>query len=338
MLTINNEDILNVDPNDFTQVMTKYKMDNITLQINLSPGDINYALQTVPILVAAHSNISNRMLVVDCCRPQKTTMFDPDKRIPLEVFNTRVIRLLEIVEQLKIECDFSEIVFLYENNSDLYKKMSQKYLAGLYDCTHSAGGTANMSYWVALDSPNTKYILHYDADILIYQKKDIDWVQCALNIMESKEEVVAAVPRLTPPVGNNKNQFNFPAHHLKEESESYWIDDWFSTRHFLIDKKRLESYLPMVRGSIKIELLARKWLRRAFPRDPEILLHKTVGGNGGRRLMLKNEDVFLLHPNHKGDLFYELLPSLLASINEGKTPIAQQGVEDLILEAWQDFF
>ncbi|MCB9283013.1 MAG: hypothetical protein H6563_02980 [Lewinellaceae bacterium] len=51
----------------------------VTLQISLSPGDIRYAHLTVPHLLRMHPYLEKRMLVVDC-RPQKTKIFDPDKK------------------------------------------------------------------------------------------------------------------------------------------------------------------------------------------------------------------------------------------------------------------
>lgn len=310
--------------------------NNITLQINLSPGDVTYAQQTVPRLVEAHQSIKNRLLVVDCCRPQKTKIFDPDQRIPVHVFEHRVNLLLELVEDLRVKCAFTEVAFLHPNDKQLFKQLSLKYLDGLYECTHSAGGTANMSYWAALYFPKTRYILHFDGDILIHQKEGNDWVQDAIAFMKKDDSVVAAVPRLSPP-DKNKNGREYVSRHIKFQNSEYWIDDWFSTRHFLIDNQRFESFLPLVRGRIKMELLLRKWLKRAFPRDPEILLFKTIGGNGGRRLILKNENVFLLHPTQKNDVFLRLLGRIMASVDKGLIPKDQEGKEDLDLDAWVNF-
>lgn len=57
-------------------------MNDITLQVNLSAGDVNYAALTVPALVQQHADIKKRLLVVDCCRPQKSRIMDPDVKIP----------------------------------------------------------------------------------------------------------------------------------------------------------------------------------------------------------------------------------------------------------------
>ncbi len=77
-------------------------MHNVTLQINLSPGDISYARLTIPALVLSHrSHVDETLAIVDCCRPQKTKIVDSDRRFPLEKFNQRVEKICEIAESLK---------------------------------------------------------------------------------------------------------------------------------------------------------------------------------------------------------------------------------------------
>ena len=71
-------------------------LNEVTLQVNISPGDLAYAEQTIPFLLANHPDIKNRLLIVDCCRPQKTKLLDPDTKFPLEVFNQRVEQLIKM--------------------------------------------------------------------------------------------------------------------------------------------------------------------------------------------------------------------------------------------------
>jgi hypothetical protein len=55
-------------------------MHDVTLQINLSPGDIAYAELTLPALVQAHrANVDEVLAIVDRCRPQKTKIVDPEQ-------------------------------------------------------------------------------------------------------------------------------------------------------------------------------------------------------------------------------------------------------------------
>jgi hypothetical protein len=306
-------------------------MDDVTLQINISPGDVNYAHLTVPALVNRHSDIKKRFLVVDCCRPQKSTILDPDVRFPVEKFEKNVEAIVAVAKALLADGTVSDVYFLMPDDP-LVVYISKIYLRGLYKNTHSAGGTANMSYWVGIFLPDTKYLLHYDGDIMLYQQSGYSWVTEAINEIESKKEAIMAVPRLCPPLA-----VDMPSAHEGRPFQSYdkyWLNDWFSTRHFLLDKHRFDKHLPLVNGKIMLELLIRKYANKAFPIDPEILMFKSLGGRGCKRLILKNEKAWLLHPVNKGPEFIVNLPQILSAITAGKYPNEQKGIEDINLDAW----
>jgi hypothetical protein len=309
---------------------------NITLQINISPGDINYALLTVPELVKKHKSITNRLLVVDCCRPQRTKIVNPDKKFPIEEFTKKVSKIKEIALQLKTQCEFTEVFFL-EPDSQIIKLLSKKYLNNIYKCTHAGGGTANMSYWAALEIPNTKYVLHLDGDMIMYQNSNFEWYTEAIKILENETDAIMAVPRLCPPVINN---FELPSSNegrVFENKENYWINDWFSTRHFLLDKEKLSSFLPLVTGKIKYETLLRRWLKRVYPFDPEIVLFKKLSPQGCKRVILKNTNAWFLHPANKPQEFINIIEKIIDEVNVGNYPLEQAGDENIDIKAWQKY-
>lgn len=307
--------------------------DDITLQINVSPGDINYAELTVTALVNQHLNIKKRLLVVDCCRPQKTKILNPDIRFPKEKFEQDLEKIIIISKRLLAKNIVSEIYYV-KPDDPIIDHLSKKYLRGLYKTTHGAGGMVNMSYWVGFDIPNTKYLLHYDGDIMLYQKPGFAWVNNAIKYMDADKNVVMAVPRLCPPI---TAAVDLPSTHEGRPTityPEYWKNDWFSTRHFLWDRTKIEKYLPLVRGKVMFELLIRKYANRAFPIDPEILMHKSIGPRGGQRLVLRSPDAWIVHPMDKSETFLNNLPQIISLINEGKFPDEQRGYENMKLEPW----
>lgn len=313
-------------------------MQDITLQINISPGDVNYADLTVTALVNQHTGIKKRLLVVDCCRPQKTKILDPDTRFPQEKFEHGVEKITVISKQLLAKNIVSDVYYIKPGDPNI-DRLSTKYLRGLYKTTHSAGGTANMGYWFGMDLPDTRYVLHYDGDIMLYQKPGFNWPVEAIKQMELNPDALIAVPRLCPPL--TRPGTDLPSLHEGRPFEShhdFWKNDWFSTRHFLLDKQRLNKYLPLVRGKVMMELLLRKYSNKAFPIDPEILIHKSVAPRGGKRLVLKSEDAWILHPVDKSQLFLDALPEFIKAIAAGKTPNEQRGNENIILDAWLKYF
>jgi hypothetical protein len=311
-------------------------MKDITLQINLSPGDVNYAQLTVPALCKHHEIIEKKLLIVDRCRPQRTKLVDPDQRFPEEKFKLGVEEITEISENLLRRKAVTDIYYL-DPNDPYIAVLSKKYLRSIYKTTHSAGGTANMSYWLAMELPQTRYVLHYDGDIVLYQKPGYNWTDEAISYMQAEPDVLMAVPRLCPPLNKDND---IPSLHEGRPIHSYtnfWKNDWFSTRHFLLDKERLNAYLPLVRGRIMTELLLRKYGNRAFPIDPEILLHRSAAPRGAKRLVLKNENAWLLHPTDKSQAFLNILPQLIKTISMGKSPEKQRGFENIITAAWEEY-
>lgn len=312
-------------------------MDNITLQINLSPGDINYAELTVPALASKHADIKKRLLVVDCCRPQKTKFVNPDVMFPEEKFKQRVERIIGISQKLLNEGHMTDVYYL-KPGDPLFRKLSKKYLRGVYSETHASGGTANMGYWAAIELPDTRYVLHYDGDMMLHQDKQFLWTDEAMKYLKQNEHAVIATPRTCPPVADET--FDLPSVHEGRPIESfndYWINDWFSTRCFLMDRERLAKFLPLIRSGLLVETLLRKYGRKAFPVDPEAILFRSIAPRGGRHIILKSKAAWLMHPASKPPEYLSILPAIIDSINTGNVPEEQKGHEDIKLESWLNF-
>lgn len=314
-----------------------YQPDLITLQINLSPGDIDYALMTVPALVQQHPDIKKRLLIVDCNRPQKTKIFDPDIKHPNDIFAVKVDKIISIAEKLLADAIITQVYYI-KPNDPLIDHLAKKYLRNIYKTTHSGGGTANMSYWAGIELSTTPYVLHYDGDLLLHQEQDYLWTKEAFELMQENEKIVIAVPRLCPPVADDS--YDFPSLHEGRKNIShkkYWLNDFFSTRHFLLDKTRFEKYLPLPIGKVLIELLLRKYGKRVFPIDPEMLMFKSIGPRGGKRLVLKNKKAWFTHPLSKPQSYIAALQKIINMVKEGKFPESQAGYENMKLDDWVTF-
>jgi hypothetical protein len=313
---------------------------NITLQINLSAGDLHYAKMTVPALVGAHrASVKRILFVVDCCKPQRTKIVNPDSRFPEPEFGRKVKTICEMAAQWRAEGLCTDL-FLLQPESDLIPTLRAKYLRNVIKESHDCCGCGLLSYLAGLELPGTRYVLHYDADVLLYQKTGYDWGLDALACMQESASIIAATPRISPPFAPQRNLPDAPSLHEGRPSTAVrdgWLNDWFSTRCFLIDKEKLARYLPLVKGRILWETLARKLLNRGYPCSPEIMLFRTVGGMGGRRLNLKTKDAWILHPTSKPDSYVAMLPQILQAVREGAVPETQCGYSEVNLAAWERF-
>lgn len=315
------------------------RSDAITLQINLSAGDAAYAAHTVPPLVRAHPNVAHRLAVVDCCRPQRTRIFDPATRLPEPGFTLRLNRVRELAVEFQRQRLFDEIVWL-EPGSPLFPQLAARYASSWMIETHDYGGCAFMGYWAALDLPRTRFVLHYDADMCLHQAPGFDWADECLRRWTDYPQVVAATPRISPPGFARTPAEDAPSLHEGRPAERVaagWLNDWFSTRCFLFDRERLAPHLPLVTGWRTPEYWLRRRIDRGYPVGPESLLHLVLGPRGVRRLNLADERAWLLHPNSKPAAYLTLLPAVLAAVQAGRVPAAQRGHSDIDLAAWEAF-
>ncbi len=312
-----------------------YEMNKRSLQINLSPGDVRYAEITVPALVESHrERVEEVFVVVDCCRPQKTKIFDPDLRLPLREFQERVDCIRQIAQDLKNNGLIDRIEFL-EPESPLFQELSKKYLSGVVTETHDYGGCALMSYLAAIELARHRFVLHYDADMLLYQAPGYDWSTEAVEFLEVESKAIAAIPRISPPRDGKESPPSRNEWPIVTKVLNGFRDSWFSTQCFILDREKLARYLPLLQGRALLEVLFVKFLKRGYPRSPEVMLSKRLSSVGAWRLNLASTSAWLLHPRTKTNEYIELLPKIVANVCRGIVPADQLGNPDLDIQAWR---
>ena len=308
-------------------------MSDLTLQINLSAGDSAYADQTVPRLLAAHPHAAERLIIVDLCKPQATKIVDPARRYPEPAHTQRAEAVAKLAGDWLSAGKVDRVVLLRPGDP-LFVELSRTYLRPWVRETHDYGGCALMAYLAAFARCRTRWLLHYDADMLLYQAPGYDWAVAARAAIADDPAIVAAIPRPSPPA---LDQPDAPSGHERLALRPHpagWLNAWFSTRCSLIDLERLRPCLPLLQGRIYWETLAAKILRRGYPRAPEIMLFRRLGAAGRRRLTLRDRRAWLLHPANKDAAFVAALPGLLAATGAGRYPAAQGGRQDLDLPRW----
>lgn len=125
-------------------------MNELTLQINLSPGDLAYAELTVPALLAAHPEASERLLIVDVCKPQRTQIVDPAKRFPEPAFSERAAAIVELAERFLRAGQVDRVVVLRPGDP-LFVQLSRRYMRSWVRETHDYGGCALMASLAAFE-------------------------------------------------------------------------------------------------------------------------------------------------------------------------------------------
>jgi hypothetical protein len=317
-------------------------MSSITLQINLSAGDLQYMEHTVPALVDAHrDSIEECLAIVDCCRPQKTRVVDPEERFPEPEFSEKVDQTVKATQALKEEGWIDRVYYLTPDD-ELIPTVQWKYARNLVDGTHDFKGCGWASYLAGFEEVKTKYMVHYDADMILYQEKGYSWLDEGTRVLRENGNAIAASPRVAPPFheetglpdATSRNDLENVA--VTEEADDHWKVYWFSNRCYLVDVERFERYAPFVRGTYALEVLARRLLNRTYPPSTEMMIHKTVTEPQlGYRADLKTKESFLIHPNEKCEEFNRKIEDILKRVEKNRIPEGQKGWEDLKMEEWR---
>jgi hypothetical protein len=314
--------------------------DGITLQINLAAADLGYAHHIVPALARSHrAAVSEIVVTIDFTKPQKTKQTDPAIRCREPEFTRHLEELRALAESLQRGGVIDRVQCLRPGDPWL-KQVTRKYSGAWIPETHDYGGRPITGYWAGIETARTRYVVHYDGDMFLYQAPGFDWALHALPFLAKQEHALSASPRLTAPYATRIPWGDYACTHEGMPLypvEGGWRQYYFSTRAFLIDRQKLERYLPLGRGRILIEQMAVKLLNRGFPRSAEKMLWMTAGREGGYRVILSTDHAWLLHPNWKPPDYPDLVPSILESVAANRVPDGQLGLSELQLDAWKPF-
>lgn len=233
---------------------------DVTLQINVCAGDVTYCEQTVAALVETHRRkVREVVVVMDCCRPQSTPFVHRPSRFPQVPFAGRI-------QQLEAQCarwmkdGVIDRVARLEDDSTHLCRLNQKYSGVCTAFSHDHLGHASAAYYLGWDAARTRYVLHFDGDILFHQQPGHNWVGQAIATLEEDVHRLAVSPRIAPPPTRSTAdtlvdlrkmpQCGWMSTWPLEPVAEGWSSPWFSTRCHLLDRERLATMLPMtpVRG------------------------------------------------------------------------------------------
>jgi hypothetical protein len=312
----------------------------LTLQINVAAVDVPYAKYNVPHLARAHRAAAHEIiLTIDRCKPQKTKQTDPAVRCKEPEFS-RQLDELEALGASLVADRLVDRVLVLRSGDPWLAGVTRKYSGPWLPQTHDYGGRPITGYWAGIEAAKTRYVIHYDGDMFLHQAPGFDWAVHAIPLMDRQEKAITATPRLTAPYASRIPYGDYGSAHevmAMLPVEGGWKQHFFSTRAFVVDREKLDRYLPLARGRMLVEQLAVKMLRRGFPRSAEKMTWFTTGREGGYRLILSSEDAWLLHPIWKPDDYAAWVPAIIECVEQNRVPHGQLGRTELQLKVWQQF-
>jgi len=187
--------------------------------------------------------------------------------------------------------------------------------------THGWVGTSIFGYIYSVETADADYLVHFDSDMLLHQKKDRCWIEQGIDVLRRNPDVLVVNPLPGPP---EKDGVLYQMEPYDRDSAGFYRFKGFSSRVFLIDVGRFNRFLPLHPKSMPGGRLA-LWEQMVSDRMIE---------TSSSRADLDSHAAWVLHPNdHRSD-FIAALPQIIERVEAGWYPPEQAGYYDLKLGAW----
>ena len=185
-------------------------------------------------------------------------------------------------------------------------------------------------------SKETDYILHLDCDMLFHEAEGFSWILEGMKVMEENEDLVCVLPRGGPPTENGKlHQGSTP--YQTDSQRGLYLFTNFTSRHYLVNRKRFLSLLPMRPAWLSWrEPLKSRLFGNGKMLCWETTVERALERSDLRRADLMTDQAWSLHPGDRSELFHRLLPSIVEKVGHGSFPPEQAGYFDLCLDAWEN--
>ncbi len=200
--------------------------------------------------------------------------------------------------------------------------------------TRDYRGCPSLGRVLGLEVPATDYVLHFDSDILLHCRPGFDWVNHGIRLLAENEDVMFVAPLPGPPTTDGALRPH--SHDFRLDSRGFYRFPHFSSRKYLVDRRRLRALLPL-----RPRVASRKlWLRGLLRGESalevwEVLMSQQLEQSKFCRADTSAPAAWTLHAPDHGAAFIEALPGLIERVERGEFPAAQAGDYDLRLDLWR---
>ncbi|MEM1238666.1 MAG: hypothetical protein AAGI45_02385 [Cyanobacteria bacterium P01_H01_bin.26] len=305
-----------------------------SLSIMVARTDIPFMMETIPHLVrTSHYPFVERVLFIDTAPLTGDKVGRPGIGT-LEQLRENCARLMAmgVVDRL-VDMDYN----------DAYRqRVYKKHFGSVPKPTHNWKGYPILGTIFSLEETVGDYVVHFDSDMLQYQKPGQSWISEAMALMEQRPDVLFVRPLSGPPLAGGGLHQRVPY----EQDDGFYRFKFFGSRAYLIKKQSFDGFLP-----IPVLWMDYKnaWLKQLPPRlltwlnywtgrgkldSWEVMISRELERTDGWRATLANPAAWTLHPVARGHAYIEALPKIISAIEQGDYPSGQEGYYDLNLELW----
>ena len=297
-----------------------------TLSINVAPSDVGFIMETVPHLVRqCRFPFKDRVLVADVLPPSRRRRGSAGKIQQLRRCCEELVR--SGIMDRAVEVDYSP-----EYRSSVYgKHFNQPRMTE----THNRRGGPFLAFVFAIEECDTRYLLHFDSDILLHHREGHSWIDEGIRALEENEDILVVGP--VPGPRSRDDILQRRGVPYQEDPRGLYHFKNFTSRVYLIDRERFATVLPMTARRQKVR---KRWLPSGLRRRTTLRnWERSVAGRMREthliRVGLRTGSAWSLHPPDHGEQFRRLLPRIITAVEAGRYPDEQAGNYDLDLELWR---
>jgi hypothetical protein len=296
-----------------------------TLSVNVAPSDVDFIMETVPHLVRqCRFPFQERVLVADVLPFFRRQRRSAAKIRELQRCCRELVRRGIIDRVLRVDYSPGYRRSVYAKHFD-QPRMGE---------THNCSGGPFLAYVFAIEECDTRYLLHFDSDILLHQREGHSWIDQGIRTLEADQDVLVVCPLAGPPTRDGVlHQRGVP---YERDPRGYYRFKNFTSRKYLIDRERFAAALPMTpqRRRARRRRLRSGLRRRATLLNWERAVAAKIRETSFIRADLTSPDAWSLHPLDHGEQFRRHLPRIIAAVEAGRFPEEQAGHYDLDLQLW----
>jgi hypothetical protein len=297
------------------------------LTILVARTDTQFMLRTIPHLVrACRFPFARRFLMVDTAPLGRRYGRKPGIGTPEEL-QEACHRLVQdgVVDDL-VPIDYSR---------DSRRRIYRKHFAGPMRQTHSHGGYPILGSIQALEESRADYLVHFDSDMLLHQDAGFSWIDEGVKLLRAHPDLLAVLPRSGPPRPDGRlQQQEETGEAFEPDARGLYCFKTFTSRVFLVDRRRFDRLLPLRPRLPLIELLRNYLTAHSTMPEWETMIGYRLKETAFVRADLSSTRAWTLHPDDRGERFQAALPSLIERIEQGTYPAGQGGYYDLQLDLW----
>ena len=192
---------------------------------------------------------------------------------------------------------------------------------------HDHRGAPIAAYVFSLDLGTADYAVFFDSDMLLYPGGKECWVETGIDVMEKYPNIFYSYPMSGPPGFPRRGPMA-----LEMESDDFWVMPHFSSRVYLINRRRFRDHLPL---PVPAGIVEDKKHADVGMRNWELMVFDAMRRDALFGAQIVDRGWMVSFDDHRTDNL-DLLPLAIEAVEAGRYPEQQIGFYNLKIPQWRE--